>query len=249
MLTKVARDAKKVLGPGPIRFLHDRARAYQAAAKDEQVRAAFAGGVELAAGKAPDMSHLDAGVCKLMEMPWARTSPSTILRHRPPVTRSCPPERSPDLKRYSPDIHLITIRAPLGSPPFTNSCFAIKWPVRLSSLSAGPSSLSAARRSAVIGCTIGTRNAVPLAHTTLPGNVIEHASATMRYISSSGLSALLGNSYVVWYHPQTRIPIHSLSRWLARRALSCRQGSATGGAACRRNGASRSSETACAARS
>jgi hypothetical protein len=42
-----------VLGPGPIRFLHDRARAYQAAAKDEQVRAAFAGGVELAAGKAP----------------------------------------------------------------------------------------------------------------------------------------------------------------------------------------------------
>ena len=53
-----------MLGPGPIRFLHDRARAYQAAAKDEQVRAAFAGGVELAAGKAPDMSHLDAGVCK-----------------------------------------------------------------------------------------------------------------------------------------------------------------------------------------
>jgi len=124
-----------VLGPGPIRFLHDRARAYQAAAKDEQVRAAFAGGVELAAGKAPDMSHLDAGVCKLMEMPLARTSPSTILRHRPPVTRSCPPERSPD------DIHQIftdhAIRAPLGSPPFTNSCFAIKWPVRPSSLSAG----------------------------------------------------------------------------------------------------------------
>lgn len=56
-----------MLGPGPIRFLHDRASAYQAAAKDEQVRAAFAGGVELAAGKAPDMSHLDAGVCKLME--------------------------------------------------------------------------------------------------------------------------------------------------------------------------------------
>jgi hypothetical protein len=93
VLMKVARDAKKVLGPGPIRFLHDRARAYQAAAKDEQVRAAFAGGVELAAGKAPDMSHLDAGVCKLMEMPLARTSRSTILRHRPPVTRSCPPDK------------------------------------------------------------------------------------------------------------------------------------------------------------
>ena len=67
VLLKVAKDARKVLGPGPIGFLHDRAPAYQAAAKDEHVRAAFAGGVELAAGKAPDMSHLDAGVCKLME--------------------------------------------------------------------------------------------------------------------------------------------------------------------------------------
>ena len=38
VLMKVARDAKKVLGPGPIRFLYDRAPAYQAAAKDEQVR-------------------------------------------------------------------------------------------------------------------------------------------------------------------------------------------------------------------
>jgi len=40
----------------------------------------------------------------------ARTSPSTILRHRPPVRgsgalRSPAPERSSDLKRYSPDIH------------------------------------------------------------------------------------------------------------------------------------------------
>ena len=67
MLLKVAKDARKVLGPGPIRFLHDRAPAYQCVAKDKDVQAAFAGGVELAAGKAPDMSHLDAGVCKVME--------------------------------------------------------------------------------------------------------------------------------------------------------------------------------------
>ena len=35
----------------------------------------------------------------------ARTSPSTILRHRP---RSPAPERSSGLKRYSPDIHIPT---------------------------------------------------------------------------------------------------------------------------------------------
>ena len=67
VLLKIAKDARKVLGPGPIRFLHDRAPAYQCVAKDKDVQAAFAGGVELAAGKAPDMSHLDAGVCKVME--------------------------------------------------------------------------------------------------------------------------------------------------------------------------------------
>jgi hypothetical protein len=67
VLLKVAKDAQKVLGPGPMRFLHDRAPAYQGVAKDKAVQAAFAGGVEIAAGKAPDMSHLDAGVCKVME--------------------------------------------------------------------------------------------------------------------------------------------------------------------------------------
>ena len=67
VLLKVAKDAKKVLGPGPLRFLHDKAPAYQGVAKDEDVRKAFAGGVDVAAGKAPDMSHLDAGVCKTME--------------------------------------------------------------------------------------------------------------------------------------------------------------------------------------
>ena len=53
--------------PMPIRFLHDRAPAYQGVAKDKAVQEAFDGGVEIAAGKAPDMSHLDAGVCKVME--------------------------------------------------------------------------------------------------------------------------------------------------------------------------------------
>ena len=67
VLLKVAKDARKQLGRGPIKFLHDRASAYQAAAKDKRVRAAFDGGVDIAAGKAPDLSHLDAGVCKTME--------------------------------------------------------------------------------------------------------------------------------------------------------------------------------------
>ena len=67
VLLKVAKDARRVLGRGPIRFLHDRAPAYQGVAKDKAVQAAFDGGVEIAAGKAPDMSHLDAGVCKVME--------------------------------------------------------------------------------------------------------------------------------------------------------------------------------------
>tara|TARA_B100000513_G_scaffold149187_1_gene69559 strand:- start:33 stop:329 length:297 start_codon:yes stop_codon:yes gene_type:complete len=68
ILKKVGRDARKKLGPGKISFLHDKARPYLPLVKDEELSNLFEGGVQLAAGKAPDMSHvLDAGVCPFME--------------------------------------------------------------------------------------------------------------------------------------------------------------------------------------
>ena len=52
--------------PGPITSLHDKAPCYQSVVGEK----AFCGfddiELTLAAGKAPDMSHLDAGVCPLM---------------------------------------------------------------------------------------------------------------------------------------------------------------------------------------
>ena len=56
------------LGRSKISFLHDKARPYLPLVKDEELSNLFEGGVQLAAGKAPDMSHvLDAGVCPFME--------------------------------------------------------------------------------------------------------------------------------------------------------------------------------------
>lgn len=66
ILKKVAKDARKLLGPGPIKFLHDKAPCCQALVAEGD-NLGFDGGIEMAAGKAPDMSHLDAGVCKVME--------------------------------------------------------------------------------------------------------------------------------------------------------------------------------------
>ena len=66
VLKKVAKDARKKLGPGPISFLHDKASCYEALAKDGTLEGVF-DEVEVAAGKAPDMSHLDAGVCPFIE--------------------------------------------------------------------------------------------------------------------------------------------------------------------------------------
>lgn len=67
ILKKVGRDAREKLGPGKISFLHDKARPYLPLLKDEELSNLFEGGVQLAAGKAPDMSHLDTGVCPFME--------------------------------------------------------------------------------------------------------------------------------------------------------------------------------------
>ena len=51
------------------KFVHDRAPAYQSAVADANKSGDFYGfdDIELAAGKAPDMSQLDAGVCPHME--------------------------------------------------------------------------------------------------------------------------------------------------------------------------------------
>ena len=96
VLLKVAKDARKVLGPGPIKFLHDRAPAYQGVAKDEQLQAAFSGGVELVAGKAPDLSHLDAGVCKTMEQYVDRAGALTADEIRTAVQRCWEEKITPD---------------------------------------------------------------------------------------------------------------------------------------------------------
>ena len=54
MLPKIAKDARRKLGPGPIKFLHDRAPTYQgvvSAVAKEGFRSGF-DSIELAAGKA-----------------------------------------------------------------------------------------------------------------------------------------------------------------------------------------------------
>lgn len=65
ILPKVAADARKKLGAGPITFVHDKAPAYQSIIKDKDL-CGFTK-IEMAAGKAPDMSHLDAGICPFLE--------------------------------------------------------------------------------------------------------------------------------------------------------------------------------------
>ena len=51
------------------------------------MQAAFDGGVDIAAGKAPDMSHLDAGVCKTMEQAVSRAGALTADEIREVVHR------------------------------------------------------------------------------------------------------------------------------------------------------------------
>ena len=63
----MAKDAVKVLGPGPIDVEFDKAGAHQALVADGDIEKIFGGKGILAAGKAPDMSPLDAGACPFME--------------------------------------------------------------------------------------------------------------------------------------------------------------------------------------
>jgi hypothetical protein len=76
ILKKVAKDARKKLGAGPISFLHDKAPPYQWVMKQGD-DCGFDGGIEMAAGKAPDMSFLDAGLCKFMEGEVERAGATT----------------------------------------------------------------------------------------------------------------------------------------------------------------------------
>ena len=88
VLLMVAKDAMKVLSPDPIRFLQDRATACQGVAEDELVRAAFFGGVELAAGPprhrtCPTWTPVCA---RLWRTPWRRSTPGRrSLQHSNPL--------------------------------------------------------------------------------------------------------------------------------------------------------------------
>ena len=69
LIKKIAKDARRKLGSGPIKFLHDRAPAYVglvSAVEKEGFDSGF-DEIALAAGKAPDMSHCDAALCPFME--------------------------------------------------------------------------------------------------------------------------------------------------------------------------------------
>ena len=72
IIKQIAKKARQVLGPEPITFLHDKAPCYQSVMADIKKGVitdglGFDGGLEMAAGKAPDMSYLDAGICPFME--------------------------------------------------------------------------------------------------------------------------------------------------------------------------------------
>jgi hypothetical protein len=66
ILEKVARDARKVLGPGPIHFWQDKAPGHRAKATQELLEKLFDEVVNQP-GKSPDTSMLDAGVFPWME--------------------------------------------------------------------------------------------------------------------------------------------------------------------------------------
>ena len=88
IMTKVAKDARKVLGPGKIGLLHDKAPAYSSLFKDGTLGELFDHGVEISAGKAPDMSHLDAGVCPFMEREVEKAGATTKEQIRSAVKKA-----------------------------------------------------------------------------------------------------------------------------------------------------------------
>ena len=87
-LEKVKKDALKLLGPGPLSIEIDRAAAHQALFNDGTLEEFFEAEAVLAAGKAPDMSPLDAGVCPYMERMVEKAGAETAAEIRKAVTKA-----------------------------------------------------------------------------------------------------------------------------------------------------------------
>ena len=89
IIKQIAKKARQALGPEPITFLHDKAPCYQSVMADIKKGVitdglGFDGGLEMAAGKAPDMSYLDAGITPASAPSWRgrsrRPAPSPPTR-------------------------------------------------------------------------------------------------------------------------------------------------------------------------
>ena len=79
ILKKVSQDARKLLRPGPIHLEHNKAPVYQCIVREGDLCGFDA--ITIAAGKAPDMSLLDAGVSVgRWRMRWRRRVPSPLRR-------------------------------------------------------------------------------------------------------------------------------------------------------------------------
>ena len=94
ILKKVAREARKVLGPGPIAFWQDKAPGHRAKATQELLEKLFDEVVNQP-GKSPDTSMLDAGVFPWMEREVDErgcTSKADIHKAVMSVWRSLEPE-------------------------------------------------------------------------------------------------------------------------------------------------------------
>lgn len=88
ILKKVAKKAVKVLGPGPIDVEFDKAGAHKALVADGDIEKIFGGKAYLAAGKAPDMSPLDAGACPYLERVVEQEGAQTKQEIRAAVKRA-----------------------------------------------------------------------------------------------------------------------------------------------------------------
>ena len=88
ILQKVAKDAVKVLGPGPIDVEFDKAGAHQALVGDGDIPKIFGGEGRLAPGKAPDMSPLDAGACPFLERAVEAAGAETLQEIRAAVRKA-----------------------------------------------------------------------------------------------------------------------------------------------------------------
>ena len=77
-----------MLGPGPIDFEFDKAGAHKALVADGDIEKIFGGKAYLAAGKAPDMSPLDAGACPYLERVVEQEGAQTKQEIRAAVKRA-----------------------------------------------------------------------------------------------------------------------------------------------------------------